>query len=97
MGSIAAAFGKISIAILSLRLLQPHSMWRKQKVFLYLNIAVYVACTIVSCTVIFVQCSPPRALWEKVPGAKCWDPKVSTTVTIAQSCKASHQCGKGEH
>jgi hypothetical protein len=35
----------------------------------------------------FVQCSPPRALWDKVPGAKCWNPKVVADFTVAQSGK----------
>lgn len=31
---------------------------------------------------IFVQCMPPRALWEKVPGSKCWDPQIESDYQI---------------
>lgn len=28
----------------------------------------------------FAQCDPPRALWEDVPGAKCWDASVQAGI-----------------
>lgn len=31
---------------------------------------------VVASILTFVQCDPPRALWEPVPGAKCWDPSI---------------------
>lgn len=74
------ATAKISVAFLLLRIIGPTTVWRKR--FLYFSIislfAIGVLCSIVS----FVQCNPPRALWESVPGAKCWDPKTQIDIAV---------------
>lgn len=31
----------------------------------------------------YAQCNPPRALWEPVPGAKCWNPDSQANFSIA--------------
>ncbi len=38
--------------------------------------------TTVSVLVLFVQCSPPRALWDQVPVAKCWNANVNLNIQI---------------
>ncbi len=82
-GIMALATAKISVAFVTMRLLGPQAIWRKW--FLYFSmISVFIInalCSIFS----FVQCDPPRALWEKVPGAKCWDPRSQSDYSIFTS------------
>lgn len=82
-GAMAATVGKCSVAFLLLRILGPNTVWRKR--FLYLQLVIYMAITIMNIIVTFAQCSPPRALWERVPGSKCWNPDVVVDITILQS------------
>lgn len=74
------ALGKISAAFLVLRILHGTTVWRKW--FLYGSMSITVIAAIVAILILFVQCSPPRALWDAVPGAKCWDASVSSDIQI---------------
>lgn len=76
--------GKISTALLMLKIMGP-SLWRKW--FLYISVVLTLIFTILAALFAFVQCDPPRALWEKVPGAKCWDPKINTDWSIFTACQ----------
>lgn len=82
---VALAAIKTSIALFMLRLIGPNSVWRKW--FLYLNLIFIYVISIVTCVILFVQCNPSRALWENVPGARCWDPKISADISIFHSCE----------
>lgn len=68
------AFVKLSISFLLLRILGPHAKWSRW--FLHVNMVLFTATMVVASILTFVQCDPPRALWEPVPGAKCWDPSI---------------------
>jgi hypothetical protein len=68
------AFVKLSISFLLLRILGPHAKW--SKLFLHVNMVLFTLTMVVASILTFVQCDPPRALWEPVPGAKCWDPSI---------------------
>ena len=49
---------------------------------LWVNLAFFTVISVIACILIYVQCEPPRALWEKVEGAKCWDPDVEINYSI---------------
>jgi hypothetical protein len=79
--SRAQPFGKISVSIFLLKLMGPNSFYRKW--FLYANMVIF---TILACLCViftYAQCNPPRALWEKIPDAKCWAPDVQANFSIA--------------
>lgn len=68
------ALVKLSISCLLLRLLGPQARWSRR--FLHVNMVLFTLTMAVASILTFVQCDPPRALWEVVPGAKCWDASV---------------------
>ena len=73
-GIMVLPFAKTSVSLLLLRLLGPKTKW--QKWLIYLNIALMMFIFTLASILSFVQCNPPRALWEAVPGATCWDPSI---------------------
>ena len=84
-GAAAPVFGKSSVAFLILRIIGPNTVWRKR--FIYFNLAIYWATTILTIIITFVQCSPSRALWEPVPGSRCLNKDVAVDITLLQSGK----------
>ncbi|KAJ4414296.1 hypothetical protein N0V82_008025 [Gnomoniopsis sp. IMI 355080] len=66
--------GKISVVLLLQRLMPPNTRW--WRVFLWVNMAILTIVMVVASIISFAQCDPPRALWEQVPNAKCWDPNL---------------------
>ena len=83
--------GKISTALLILRFMSPNTRWRKW--FLYISIGVSIVCTTLAVIFLFVQCSPPKALWEEVEGAQCWNPKVVSNYQIANASRSYSSAG----
>ena len=86
LGIMAVATAKMSVAFLILRLLGPSTVWRKWS--LYVSIILTFIIGVLACILTFVQCNPPRALWEapsQVPGAKCWNPKHQADYAIFSS------------
>jgi len=81
----AQPFGKISVGIFLLKLMGPNCFWRKWFIYVNLGLFTLMACLCVVFT--YVQCNPPRALWEKIPDAKCWDPKSQSSFSIATTGK----------
>lgn len=75
---IALALVKLSISALLLRLLGPQAKWSRW--FLYINMILFPLTMVIASITTFAQCDPPRALWETVPGAKCWDPSVQAGI-----------------
>ena len=74
---MSLATGKVSVALLILRLLGPSAFWRR--FLLYTICILSIVLGILGATFTFVQCKPARTLWEgpiKNPNAKCWDPSV---------------------
>ncbi|KAK0511295.1 hypothetical protein JMJ35_005868 [Cladonia borealis] len=86
LGIMALVTAKISVAFLILRLIGPSTIWRKWS--LYVSIVLNLIFAVLACILTFVQCNPPRALWEapsQVPGAKCWNPKPQADYAIFSS------------
>ena len=82
---MSIATGKISVALLLLRLLGPSAIG--QKWFLYISSVLTFIFSSLTSIFTFVQCNPARALWEgpvKVPHAKCWNP--STQLAFSLFC-----------
>lgn len=73
-GIMSIPFAKISISLFILRLLGPADKW--QRWFLFVNMVLFSIVSILGCILTFVQCDPPRALWEEVSNATCWDPAI---------------------
>lgn len=81
---MASAFGKASVAVLMLRILQKSVYW--QKWFIYTNLALYMAITVVYIILAFVQCS---ALSQKITGTGCREPHILSDIALLQSCKSA--------
>jgi len=83
-GIFGFATGKISVALLILRIMGPNSVWRKW--MLYLSIVSVFIINALGCILTFVQCSPSYALWNPqlvaTGQATCWDPKVQSDYAI---------------
>lgn len=75
---MALMFVKLSITALLLRLLGPQAKYSKW--FLYISITLFTLTMVVASITTFAQCNPPRALWEDVPGAVCWDASVQAGI-----------------
>lgn len=80
-GIMSQPFGKISVSIFLLGLMGPKSFWRRW--FLYVNMGLFTLLACLCAIFTYVQCNPPRALWEEVPGAKCWKPESQADIGIA--------------
>jgi hypothetical protein len=70
------ATGKSAVAILILRIMGPSAKYRKW--LLYFFIATIFIINSLGCIFTFVQCNPPRALWDPEIPHKCWNPLVQT-------------------
>ncbi|KAH8742343.1 integral membrane protein [Diaporthe sp. PMI_573] len=68
------ATGKASVAILILRFMSRNTVWRRA--LLYFIIVTIFIINSLGCIFTFVQCDPPRALWNPTIKANCWDPSV---------------------
>lgn len=84
-GAMGTALGKCSVGLLILRIMGPSSFWRKW--FIYGNMATLMAVTMSAALTILIQCAPTKALWEIVPGSKCWNPNIALDISLAQSCE----------
>ncbi|KAJ5738781.1 hypothetical protein N7493_001936 [Penicillium malachiteum] len=72
--------GKVSVALQLLRIIGPnnkHTRW-----VLYALITSLIAFSLVDCIITFAQCDPPRALWDSVPNAKCWNSSVQADYAL---------------
>ncbi len=84
-GIFGFATGKISVALLILRILGPSTIWRKW--ILYGCMASVFIINAIGSILTFVQCNPPRALWTPTIPSHCWDPKVQSDYAIFLSSK----------
>jgi hypothetical protein len=85
-GAVACAVAKTSVAGLTLRIAGPNTFWRKW--ILYVGIFILWVMTVLDISLKFAQCKPVSANWdvEILPTDKhCWNPSVSTNVSIANS------------
>ena len=83
-GIMALPFAKASISLLLLRIIGPRTVWRKW--FLWINICFFLLVSILASIFNYVQCNPPKALWDQVPGAKCWKATIQPDFAIFVSC-----------
>jgi hypothetical protein len=73
--------GKAAVGFLVLRVIgRDSSVWRKWAV--YTVIAATAIINGLDCIFTYVQCSPPRALWDPSIPHKCWDPSVQSRFAI---------------
>ena len=84
-GTMAIAFGKISVGLLLLNIIGPNTKWRKWTI--WINLTFFFIVSILASLFNYVQCNPPRALWDVVPDAKCWDPRIQPDFAIFVSCE----------
>lgn len=80
LGILASAFGKCSVAQFILRLIGPNAVWRRR--CLWAASGLTLASCIVAVGLTLGQCQPTRALWDIVPGAKCWNPSIDTDFSV---------------
>ncbi|KAH7309199.1 integral membrane protein [Stachybotrys elegans] len=73
----SAAFGKVSIALLLIRLMNRNKVY---EAFLWVLIFLLFAITLVLVIITFAQCTPVTFLWDRVrvppPSGNCWDPAI---------------------
>jgi hypothetical protein len=74
----SAAFGKVSIALLLMRIMNRN---RFREAFLWVLIFLLFAVNLVLIIITFAQCQPVTFLWQRVsssppPGGSCWDPSI---------------------
>lgn len=81
----SAAFGKVSIALLLMRLMN-RSRW--QEIFLWVLIFFLFGMTLVLVIVTFSQCTPVSFIWNRVrvdpPPGTCWDHTIQQNVGYLQ-------------
>ena len=79
------ALGKVSVAILIGRLMAP-CPWQRYALWLLAGSACVIATA--NMIIIFVQCTPAKAIWDPTAG-KCWDLKKPIDFDIASSGMSS--------
>ncbi|XPS75893.1 hypothetical protein M3J07_007957 [Ascochyta lentis] len=81
-GIVGVATGKISISALLLAILRDTG-WRWQRIYLWTVTIVLTSCVAISCSLLtFLQCSPPRRLWDPRIEGTCMDPKIMAAYGI---------------
>lgn len=83
----SGVLAKSSVALFLLRIIGPVGTWRKR--FIYGNVLLYWATTVVVIVVMCVRCSPTRSMWEPVPGSTCRYPNVFVGLILFQGGKTS--------
>ena len=83
--ALAQGLSKVSVALLVLRLAGSIVVWRRW--FLYACIASTLLLSVLHAILIYVQCNPIRALWETIPGSRCWKPSVINNFVVFLGCK----------
>ncbi|MCJ1313931.1 hypothetical protein MMC25_007611 [Agyrium rufum] len=83
LGIFAFGTSKASVGCLILRLLPPTSFWRKWTLWAVIVFTVFY--NWLNIIITFIQCSPPRALWEPEIPHTCWAPKVQTDISYVGS------------
>ncbi|PWY85558.1 integral membrane protein [Aspergillus eucalypticola CBS 122712] len=79
-GIFGFATGKSSVALQIKRILGPNDNWMKWLLW-FLMISTIIFCGL-DCLFGFVQCDPPRALWEPWIPHTCWDTNVQANFAI---------------
>lgn len=92
LGIFSYVTAKASVGYLILRLLPPKSRWRKWIIWSVIILTFII--NSLDCIFTFLQCDPPKALWEINTPAHCWNPKVQSDFAIFVACKTTkcHEC-----
>ena len=81
--TFSACFGKISVALLLMRLMNRN---RTQEAILWFIIISLIAINLFCTLMTFLQCSPVWELWDGPhPNPHCWDPKIGQDAGYAQA------------
>ena len=80
LGVGALTLGKISNALLVLRIIGPQNIWPKW--IILVGIAFTVLTFVASTLVNFAQCRPTKAIWDTTMHRRCWDSRKITDVNI---------------
>ncbi|QSZ29483.1 hypothetical protein DSL72_003997 [Monilinia vaccinii-corymbosi] len=82
--------GKAAVGFLVLRIMSGDSTaWRRWLVYGTMGLTALI--NILACIITYVQCSPPRALWDTSIPHTCWDARYQirfAMVTAAENCLA---------
>ena len=84
--ALAQGLSKVSVALLVLRFAGRIVVWRR--LFLYACITSTLILSLLHGILIYVQCDPVRALWETVPGARCWQATVINNFAVFLGCRS---------
>ncbi|KAI9643620.1 hypothetical protein NHQ30_008242 [Ciborinia camelliae] len=76
---LAICLGKVSIALLMMRLLSPSPKWPKH--FLWFCIISCLIFVFIDIIFTYVQCTPAKALWDPTVPHTCWEPKFSDGIS----------------
>ena len=80
--TMAVCMAKVSVALLLLRIVG-FSTWRRWTLYGCIVLSFIIGVTL-SIT-IFLQCSPPRALWNDTVPARCWSTVAKQSILILGS------------
>lgn len=84
MGALGVfVFGswKVSVGCLILRLLLPASRWYRRIIWFLILSTILNTC--LNMIVKFVECNPPKGLWQPFVPHTCWDQNVSLEISYA--------------
>jgi hypothetical protein len=83
-GIMAFAAVKISVSLLIMRIITLNNVWMRYVLWFVMgSMALF---SVLDCIFNFVQCDPPRALWEPNIPHKCWDSRVQSGIAIFNAC-----------
>jgi hypothetical protein len=83
---MSAGFGKVSVALLLLRIISPN---KARQWFLYTTIALLTVINTICVAWIFGQCTPAARLWDSSIDGTCYPPHVQQDVGYWQACMFS--------
>lgn len=86
-GITAPTLGKLSVGVLMVRILGPHTVYRKW--FIYITMAIYALWTALTVIFTYVQCTPTSALWSPTPDMKCWGRQVFPDIAVTHGGKVT--------
>ena len=78
-GIMAFCVPKLAVALLIIKLMPPK---KYEKWFLYFITISLIIFSILAAIFLFVQCSPPQALWNHKIPFHCWPPSILSNYTI---------------
>lgn len=83
-GILAMIPPKVSVSLLIIRVMHPLKGWRFWTIMA--SIAFMTLISILNAIFTYVQCIPPKALWDHRIRGKCWNPLTQANFSIFQAC-----------